>query len=334
MSDKKVTGVLGKDGKVTISAQLTSDFTPVTRANGDTQPLQKGRINIVDAESGEAIEEIDVYTSADAVYYDAEHTETILDYIDFRLQYSNTTKVPYTVGGIQEGTSFVEMDLKDIVTKLLYPEIGPIISLTSSQDTSELRERGTAITPTTFTLDIHKTLSAPRTAILLKNDLQVSQWENVMDTEDQTLELSYVAQITDDSEFKARVSDYNNRTTESEIIQYHFVDPIFYGTTDLALASINDTTLSNSSKSLISDTKPEELIELMVSSENKKVMLGIKPNWTINRIYDNNMMDVTSAFESMILTHTRPDTTECTYTIYLSKDNLTIDNFNFYLDII
>ena len=54
MSDKKVTGILGKDGKITISAQLTSEFTPVTRANGDSTPLQKGRINIVDAESGEA----------------------------------------------------------------------------------------------------------------------------------------------------------------------------------------------------------------------------------------------------------------------------------------
>ena len=332
MSDKKVTGILGKDGKITISAQLTSEFTPVARANG--VPLEKGRINIVDAESGEAIQEIDVYTSADAVYYDADHTQTILDYIDFRLQYSNTTKVPYTVGGIEAGTTFVEVDLKDIITSLLYPNIGTDVVLSCNRDVNELLEKGTNISPTTFTINLTKTISSPRTAQLLKSGNVVSDWSGIMDVDTQELDLNYQAQINDNSEYKARVTDYNNRITESNVIHFTFVDPIFYSSTDVEIGSINENTLSNSSKALFTDDKPDELIRLNLSSENKKILFGIKPNWTIRKIYDNNMLDVTNCFVSRVITHTRQDGSECSYTIYLSNDNLTLDNYDFYLDII
>ena len=56
---------VGKDNKIEIYATPVDDTT--TRASSN---LRKIRVNIIDAESGESQEEVDVYTSADSVLTD------------------------------------------------------------------------------------------------------------------------------------------------------------------------------------------------------------------------------------------------------------------------
>lgn len=332
-NNKTIHAIVGKDGKPEVFATTLSDFTPVPRDVGD--PLRKARLNIVDAATGSAIEEIDVYTIADAVYIDDNHEDTILDFIDFRLKYSNSTKVPFDIGGITKDTTFVEVDLKDIITALLYPEIAPVATLSCDIDNTVFRETGTYISPTVFTLNIKKYTSSVKSAQLLKNDTPVGSFTGITDTDEMTLTYEYIAQINDGSKYSVKVTDYQDRESYSNEISFIFVDPIYYGVytgsvVDIAQSIIQGTDFT---KSLMLDTAPEDFVRFTLNANNQKAVFAIKNQWTIRKIFDNNQMDITSFFDTKALTYRREDSSTVQYTIYATKDPVTVDNFDFYLEI-
>ena len=130
----KIKAILGEDGKPEIQAVLVSDSID-TKANSTRRII---RVNIVDSETAESAEEVDVYTTADAVYANEETGETVLDYIDFRLKYTNTNPTPIDIGGYPRGTTFVDVDLKDVINGLLYPNTGSNVKLSVNKDTEAL----------------------------------------------------------------------------------------------------------------------------------------------------------------------------------------------------
>ena len=90
---KQIKAILGEDGIPEIQAVLLSS-DPQTRADGTRRII---RVNIVDSETAQSTEEVDVYTIADAVYTNEKTGETILDYIDFRLKISNSTNCTHNI---------------------------------------------------------------------------------------------------------------------------------------------------------------------------------------------------------------------------------------------
>ena len=332
-NNKTVNAVLGKDGKIEISAQLLDDFTPVNRATGT--PLRKARLNIVDSVTNTAVEEIDVYTTANAVYVDDEHEDTIIDYINFRLRYSNSSKVPFDVGGISKDTTFVEVDLKDIITQLLYPEVPPACELSCNVDNTILRETGTYISPTTFNLNIKKYTSSIKSAQLMRNDIAVGAFSGITDEDEMDVSYEYIAQIVDNSRYYARVRDYQDRYSDSNEIRFTFVDPIFYGTITGSITDVSQSIIEGDTftKSLMLDTIPEDLVRFTINSNNGKAAFAIKNQWNVRKIFDNNQMDITSFFDTKALSYQRADSTTIEYTVYATKDPITVDNFDFYFEI-
>ena len=178
----------------TIHTLVDSDGKPVVlavavqpRANDDTSTLTDSagsslrcvRLNIVDAQSMTSIEEVDVYTTADAVYYNTATKETIIDYINFRLAYTNSVPLPEDIGAFHKGDIFNEMDLKDVLEGILYPNITPTVELSCSLPSTP-NFVGQDISPIEFTLTLSNVLNGAATlAYLVKDGSNVATFANL-----------------------------------------------------------------------------------------------------------------------------------------------------------
>lgn len=324
---------VGSDNKLEVLAvPVSSEQVTSTERSGSN--LTKIRVNIVDAESGEAQEEVDVYTSADAVLTDPNTGENILEYIDYRLRFTNSSPMPIGVGGFPKGTTFREMLITDVLNGLLYPTTAPVGTLTTDKSTDVPYELGVDINPIIFTVNFEQTSYDVSNIQLLKDGQAVRNF--TFDPDATSATLTYNAIVDKDTEFAAKLVDVEGHSYTTESLKYRFVHPIYVGCVD-STAAINETTLKTLGR-VVYDDKVEsgEVYSLgKLTANNQKIIIGIKPEWTIGRILDCNMNDITSAFESNLVGVEVVANDNQQYTVYYTDANHlhTFTDKEFYLSI-
>lgn len=327
---KQVKAILGEDGKPEVQAVLVSS-DPQTRADGTRRII---RVNIVDSETAQSTEEVDVYTVADAIYTNEKTGETILDYIDFRLKYTNIAPMPIDIGGYERGTTFVNVDLKDIIDGLLYPNKGSNLKLSVNKDLDTLYERGVGIQPVVFTLEIQKTSSDPKQAQLMRNGVSVADFTN-LPSGDGTVTLSYNGAVNDSYEYTTLVTDYSGNKSESNAIQFKFVDPMYAGVMNADAMSVTDADVTNNfTKYLFEDDASGDIKMHIANCSDKKVAFMVKNTITVNKIMDSNRLDITHLFTDVVKNIKNGLNETISYNLYFTvSDTFTFTYMDFYLDI-
>lgn len=326
----KIKAILGEDGKPEIQAVLVSDNID-TKANNTRRII---RVNIVDSETTESTEEVDVYTTADAVYTNEETGETVLDYIDFRLKYTNTNPTPIDIGGYPRGTTFVDVDLKDVINGLLYPNTGSNVKLSVNKDTEALYERGVGIQPVEFSLQIQKTSSSAAQAQLMVNGVSAADFVN-LPSGDGTVTLVYNGAVNDNYEFKALVTDASGNKTESNVIKFKFVDPIYAGIMASNAMTVTDGEVNtNFSKYLFDENTSGEIKVHIDNCSDQKVAFMLKNGIIVNKIMDSNRLDITNMFTDVVKNIKNGLNETISYNLWFTvSDTFTFTDMDFYLDI-
>ena len=233
-TNKTIHTLVDSDGKPVVLAVVAEP-----RANGDDgstltesagSSLRCIRLNIVDAQSMTSIEEVDVYTTADAVYYNTATKETIIDYINFRLAYTNSIPLPQDIGNFHKGDTFNEMDLKDVLEGILYPTITPTVELSCDKNNGPYLV-GEDIVPVTFTLKLSNVLNGAATlAYLVKDGTNVATFSNLPNG-DGTATFTYNGEVSKEHVFTASVT-FPTGVVESNKLEIPFVNPIYYISSD------------------------------------------------------------------------------------------------------
>ena len=331
----------------TIHTLVDSDGKPVVlavavqpRANDDTSALADGagsslrcvRLNIVDAQSMTSIEEVDVYTTADAVYYNTATKETIIDYINFRLAYTNSVPLPENIGAFHKGDIFNEMDLKDVLEGILYPNITPTVELSCSLPSTP-NFVGQDISPIEFTLTLSNVLNGAATlAYLVKDGSNVATFANLPNGDGSTT-YTYSGEVEKEHKFKAVVT-FPNGTFESEELEIPFINPIYLSfnsenrpNVDNPIQSLTDTSYEFSTLPSVDNVKIE-----LSSNTAGYLTIAIPVNKNSNygidatNIYINGI-NCTSAFEPVAnventLLPTYDDDTSRLYNFFISYNIL------------
>lgn len=331
----------------TIHTLVDSDGKPVVlavavqpKANGDTSILADGagsslrcvRLNIVDAQSMTSIEEVDVYTTADAVYYNTATKETIIDYINFRLAYTNSVPLPEDIGAFHKGDIFNEMDLKDVLEGILYPNITPTVELSCSLPSTP-NFVGQDISPIEFTLTLSNVLNGAATlAYLVKDGSNVATFANLPNGDGSTT-YTYSGEVEKEHKFKAVVT-FPNGTFESEELEIPFINPIYLSfnsenrpNVDNPIQSLTDTSYEFSTLPSVDNVKIE-----LSSNTAGYLTIAIPVNKNSNygidatNIYINGI-NCTSAFEPVAnventLLPTYDDDTSRLYNFFISYNIL------------
>ncbi|MBR1987801.1 MAG: hypothetical protein IKA36_02050 [Clostridia bacterium] len=296
----------------------TTISEPVVYAN-TSEVLRKVRISIVDKASNATIEEVDVYTSADAITF--QNGLTLPEELDTRLQYSNMRPVPQTIGGIDKGSNFVNMKLQDLITQLLYPYVKPtFVSFTQSKSPSSYYEKGTDIAPITFTVNVEVGSENINIVGLEKDGNKIGAFENIA-TASGGIDSVEVDSVMEECTFRAYVTDAKGNTYTSNTATYRFIDPIYIGVVDESV-TITENIVKGFQKFLTTSSAIASL-----NPQEHCMVIAYPSTFKPTSIKDPNGFEIISSFTELGNTKMyRADNTEVTYT-WMKSDPTTQNGF-------
>lgn len=267
---------------------LSSDEDPQSDA------LRIVRINILDKDTGEAIEEVDVLTSADAVIFS--NGRTLPEELNLQLQYTNSTPTPVAIGGIPEGSTFSGVNLKDLFTQLLYPYTKPNIKISLSVSGTYF-EKNVNISPVIVTVTVEKKSEDIKNVDLYVGGSKLQTVSN-FPAAGGTATSVITTPITSTTEIYVKVND-GKGTYDSNKIKLIFNYPIYIGCIAQAVNITSDeikrlsSSINYASANNISITKN--------LSPSEECFFIAYPNQYNGRetvtVYDTNGFNITNSFQ-------------------------------------
>lgn len=294
----------------------------MANTSDDSNQLRKVRICIIDTSTQTIKEEVDVYTSADAIYFD--NGLTLPEQLEDLLSYNNMNPVPVTVGGIEKGTKFIGVNWKDIMNKLLYPYQAPTInSFEQDKDPSLFYEKGTDIAPITFNVSVSKGSHSIESVSLIKDGLNIHQFNIGSDGGSDSVSIS--TKIDVESTFKICIADSNGVKTYSNEFIYRFRDPIYIG-----LGSLDIQITENSIKAMtkiITDESVENGVTITLNPSDQCIIIAYPSSYIPYSIKDQNGLEIINSFaEKGSVTTAMEDGTYIVYN-WIKSDTTTQSNF-------
>ncbi len=246
-----------------------------------------------------------------------------------KVLYTNMTPTVSSHGGVAVGSTFNKVPITDMLTKILYPWVAPVV--TTKVDTPSnggTFEKGNNQTITSISTTITKK-SAKITKVELfygANSLgsKVDSDLNTINTSGSgSLTFTINQVVSSNSNFTIKVTDADNKVTSANTGTFTFVYPYYYGVINNS-ATINETTI----KGLTKDIKTKGNKTYKYTSSNQKVIFATPVSYgSLTKILDPNSFDITSTFTKTQINITGLDTTSQAYYVY-SNDPSTVTNFN------
>lgn len=240
-------------------------------------------------------EEFNPITTDDAII--CEGSIKLKSKLDIMQKYTNSKPMPTTIGGLEEGTTFKEKNIKDLITELLYPYYRPkIISFSASPDTNIPVEDGTLLNNVVLSATAEMGTHPISKAAIYMNGSLLDTISPASTADDGTARFTYKysKSINANTTFNIRVFDNSTRKknyADSEVIAYNFIDPIYFGVVSES-ATMNDYIIRSKRKEIIT---PQDYT-IKVTTLNQKVFFAVPPTWNITKIIDQNGFDITSSY--------------------------------------
>lgn len=253
------------------------------------------RINILDEQTGEAIEEVNVMTHADSVYF--QDGLTLPEELEFLHQFTNNTPTTTTVGGVEKGTMFDRMTFKEIFQKLFYPYVKPNVSISLSTGIRYF-EFGNDISPIIVTATVEKTYADIVNVAMMMNGTRVG-WFDSVSPSGGTFTYIISSSIVNDADLYVIVSD-GTSTVESPHIKLAFNRPVYTGAVK-ATDTINNAIISALTKHIDYADENDVSITHRYTIDEKCFLFAYMNQYADKEevvIRDKNGYDITNSFTS------------------------------------
>lgn len=228
-----------------------------------------------------------------------------------------------SLGGISANTDLNGLTVKEILNKLLYPYIKPVITVTATPNGGTY-EKGSTQTITNVKVVVTKK-SEKITKIEVLNGTQVIARQN-----DEAINnggtFNYNVNVSVPSTNKqltVKVTDNSGNAITKTTNAFTFVYPYYYGVCDEG-TTINGDLIKSLTKSV--ETKGTKAITY--TTNNQRMIFAYPKSYgVITKILDPNSFDVTSTFTMSQITIIGLDGTGQSYYVYVNSPS-TVSNFN------
>lgn len=226
--------------------------------------------------------------------------------------YNNDEPTLSSLGGIKAGSTFDNVSIQDMFTKLLYPYMAPTISLSASPS-GGIREFGDTISQVTLTAKYDRKSEALSVLKFYRNNVAIHTDDTVrIDGQTSHVDTTLINKATT---FKASIQDATGTVINSSTVSYSFVYPIFVGAlaTDEPTSEQITTLLSKKIQSSVGLTQTFTFVD-------KRIVLALPPGKKLTKATDPNGFDITSSFGSgeIIEVTDLLDGTTQNYTVYMN----------------
>ena len=271
-------------------------------------------------------------TVADAVMMTDEDNEdqNIKDYVDSKAEskadkseilYSNQTPIVQSHGGIAAGETFNNVPITEMIDKILYPWVAPVVSArVAAPANGGTFEKGNTQNVTSITVTVTKKSSdITKVEIFDGSSSLGSKTGADLDTLNSTGSATFTfpvdVDVTANKNFQAKVTDAAEKVTTANTGSFSFVYPYYQGV--IAADATADEAAVKALTKLI-QAKGTKAVTYTASNQ-KMVFATPKANGVIKTITDPNGFNVTDTFAQSELSITGLDGTAQDYYVYVSN---------------
>ena len=281
----------------------------------NAEQIRKAKYRVKNAQG--QYEVVYLETSADQVETDAERqfvTEAEKAQFNENTVYSNDMATVNALGGIAAGTTFDNMPVSEVLTKLLYPYVAPTVSASSSPNGGTF-EKGNNQKVTKITAnDTKKSERITKveffdgnTSLGVKSGAEVQNGGSIAITTD--------IAVSANKNFKVTVTDAANKSYNANTGSFNFVYPYYMGVCAEG-ADINEALVKGLTKKV--EAKGNKSNSFTCDYQ-RMVFAYPKAHGKLMSIIDPNNFDVTGTFGVQEVSITGLDGTAQTYYVYVNS---------------
>ena len=240
--------------------------------------------------------------------------------------YTNTAKVPVTIGGIAAGTTFDNVPLQTVLTNILYPYTAPTKKI-SVIPNGGVYEKGAAIDITKISVDV-----APKTNPISKIDIRLGNTTLTSENMNNTLEnISKIytyqtgeSRVSADNTVTLTVTEQGGKTSSVSSSRFTFVNPLYYGAIDTNVP-VTEALVKGLTKAI--EEKSSKISKTFNCANQCALFAYPETYGNLTAIYDHNGLNILSTFTKSQVTITCLDGSNVTYNVYVNEAS-TVSNFN------
>ena len=271
-------------------------------------------------------------TVADAVMMTDEDNEdqNIKDYVDSKAEskadkseilYSNQTPIVQSHGGIAAGETFNNVPITEMIDKILYPWVAPVVSArVAAPANGGVFEKGNTQNVTSITVTVTKKSSDITKVEIFDGASSLgsktgADLDTLNTSGSATFTFPVDVDVTANKNFQAKVTDAAEKVTTANTGSFSFVYPYYQGV--IAADATADEAAVKALTKLIQAKGTKSVT--YTASNQKMVFATPKANGVIKTITDPNGFNVTDTFAQSELSITGLDGTAQDYYVYVSN---------------
>lgn len=236
--------------------------------------------------------------------------------------YNNDMATVNALGGIAAGTTFENMPVSEVLTKLLYPYVAPTLSVSGTPNGGTF-EKGNAQTITNVRVVVGKKSERITKVEVLNGSSVLGVKEGSEVQSGGTFNFTVSVPVPSSNvQLTARVTDAANKTYTAKTGAFTFVYPYYMGVC-AEDATINEALVESLTKKV--EAKGNKSHSFTCNYQ-RMVFAYPKSNGALKSIIDPNNFDVTGTFGRQEVSITGLDGTAQTYYVYVNSAS-TVSNF-------
>lgn len=242
------------------------------------------------------------------------------------LNFDGNMIVPTSLGGIKEGTDIGNLSVQDVLTKLLFPHVAPIVSASITKNPNKsICEYGESITLTGISGNVTKKSDKITSITFLDSTTILKQFETNVENGG-SFNYSFTTPIIISSDlssirFRMMVADISGNTTYANTSSITFCYPYYFGVIE-ENQEITSDLFNNFTKKI--ETKGNKSNNY--TTNNQCMIIAYPKTYgALKKILDQNSFDVTNTFIRSEISVIGLDKTSQQYYIYKNNASTVAD---------
>ena len=237
--------------------------------------------------------------------------------------YTNDMATVNALGGIAAGTTFDNMPVNEVLTKLLYPYVAPTCSIVGTPNGGTL-EKGNAQTITSAKVTVTKKSERITKVEVLNGSTSLGVKEGVEVQNGGTFSFSVNVPVPSTNvQLTAKITDAADKSYTAKTGAFNFVYPYFMGVCG-ENAEINEALIEGLTKKIEAKGNKSHAF---TCDYQRMIFAYPKAHGKLKSIIDPNNFDVTATFGCQEVSITGLDGTAQAYYVYVNSAS-TVSNFN------
>lgn len=230
---------------------------------------------------------------------------------DENTAYTNATPIVAAIGQIEAGETFDSVPVKDMLTKILYPYVKPLISGNASVATKVV-EKGVTTT-VTYVNAVVTRKSEPIASVDLYNGGTLVESKNAGVADGGTIRFDQTINVTDTTTLYVKATDTKPVTVQDTAATYTYVYPYFYGTVAEGTSMTSEAVLA-----LTKDVAVKGEKTYTYNLDNDCAVIAYpKAYGNLTSVLDRNGFDNLASFSLTEVQVTGTDGTAQAYNVYV-----------------